>query len=265
MSAAVAAPELHASTPLAAHGLKVTAGERVLVDRLTLEARAGEVIAVLGRNGAGKTLTLHTLAGLRRPRRGEVYLAGTPLTRLARRDVAREVGVLFQDLDVGLSTAVLDAVLVGRYPHLPPWRWETEDDRRIARHALARVGLSEFETRDTATLSGGEQRRVALATLLAQDPRVLVLDEPTNHLDPHHQIAVFQLLRELADAGRTIIATMHDPTLTARYADRALLLFGDGRWQAGPISTSLSAPSLSELYMTPIVEERVRGRRVFLT
>jgi iron complex transport system ATP-binding protein len=250
---------------LSIRGLDVAAGNRTLVRGLTLDVRAGEIIAVLGRNGAGKTLTLHTFAGLRAFAAGNVCVAGQPIRPLSRRALARNIGMLFQDIDVGLSTTALDAVLIGRYPHLAPWQWQSESDRGIAREALERVGLQGFENRETESLSGGEQRRLALATLLAQEPRVFVLDEPTNHLDPHHQIAVFKLLRELADAGRSIIATVHDPTLASRYADRALLLFGDGRWLAGTARETLTGRNLSELYMTPLVEESVRGRRVFVT
>jgi iron complex transport system ATP-binding protein len=250
---------------LAARSLDVAAGDRILVRDLDLDARAGEILAVLGRNGAGKTLTLHTLAGLRAPAAGRVWVNGDELAALTRSAVAREVGVLFQDLDMGLATSALDAVLVGRYPHRAAWQWERDSDRRIARAALARVGLGTFETRDTASLSGGEQRRLALAALLAQEPRVFVLDEPTNHLDPHHQLAVFELLRELASDGHAIIATVHDPTLAFRHADRALLLYGDGRWQAGPVGETLTSQSLSELYLTAMTEETVHGRRVFLT
>jgi iron complex transport system ATP-binding protein len=250
---------------LGVRALDVHAPGRTLVTALSLEARPGEVIAVLGRNGAGKTLTLHTLAGLRAPDAGAVCVGGVPLHAIARRALARHIGVLFQDLDMGLSSTVLDAVLIGRHPHLAPWQWETEDDRRIARDALGRVGLAELEGRQMTTLSGGEQRRVALATLLAQQPRVFVLDEPTNHLDPHHQLAVFRLLRTLAKSGCTVIATVHDPVLAARFADRALLLFGDGRWQAGTVAETLTAATLSALYLTPLIERTVEGQRIFLS
>src|SRR5256885_10976048 len=87
--------------------------------------------------------------------------------------------------------------------------------------------MRDFAARRTDTLSGGEQRRVAVAALLAQQPGIFLLDEPTNHLDPHHQLAVLGLFRALADQGRTVLTTLHDPTLAARFADRALLLFGD--------------------------------------
>ncbi len=113
-------------------------------------------------------------------------------------------------------------------------------------------------------MSGGEQRRVAIAALLAQAPGVYLLDEPTNHLDPHHQLAVLNLFRALTRGGSTVIATLHDPTLAARFADRALLLFGDGRWNSGPASKTLTAESLSSLYLTPMMEVHQDGRRIFV-
>jgi len=256
---------MSANAVLTADTIEVHAGRRVLVSALTLSVRTGEILAVLGRNGTGKTLTLHTLAGLRPPHSGTVRVGDVPIGTLPRRSVARHIGVLFQDLDIGLSSTAFDAVLIGRYPHLAPWQWETEADRRIARDALERVGLAGFEARQTGTLSGGEQRRVALAALLAQSPQVFALDEPTNHLDPHHQLAVFRMLRELATAGRTVIATVHDPTLAARFADRALLLYGDGRWRLGPVDEALTEETLSELYLTRVVAGSVSGHRVFVS
>jgi iron complex transport system ATP-binding protein len=113
-------------------------------------------------------------------------------------------------------------------------------------------------------LSGGERRRVAIASLLAQSPDVFLLDEPTNHLDPHHQLAVLELFRQQADAGRTVVATLHDPTLAARFADRVILLFGDGRWTSGPTRDTLTATSLSDLYLTPMIEIAADGRRAFV-
>jgi iron complex transport system ATP-binding protein len=145
------------------------------------------------------------------------------------------------------------------------WQWESAEDERLARAALAAVDMADFAARRTDTLSGGEQRRVAVAALLAQQPRVFLLDEPTNHLDPHHQLAVLGLFRELANRGRTVITTLHDPTLAARFADRVLLLQGDGRWSLGAVASTLSVASLSELYVTPMIELRQDGRRVFVS
>ena len=225
----------------------------------------GEVVAVLGCNGSGKTLTLHTLAGLRAPQDGAVLLDGTPLGHLSRRAVALRLGLLAQDLEDAFVTTALEMVLLGRHPHLGMWQWETAEDERIAREALAAVNLGEFADRRTDTLSGGEQRRVAVAALLAQRPGIFLLDEPTNHLDPHHQVGVLNLFREMARKGGTVITTLHDPTLAARFADRVLLLFGDGRWNAGPVSDTLTAESLSTLYDSPMIELEKDGRRVFVS
>ena len=225
----------------------------------------GEVVAVLGCNGSGKTLTLHTLAGLRAPQDGAVLLDGTPLGHLSRRAVALRLGLLAQDLEDAFVTTALEMVLLGRHPHLGMWQWETAEDERIAREALAAVNLGEFADRRTDTLSGGEQRRVAVAALLAQRPGIFLLDEPTNHLDPHHQVGVLNLFREVARKGGTVITTLHDPTLAARFADRVLLLFGDGRWNAGPASDTLTAESLSTLYDSPMIELEKDGRRVFVS
>jgi len=252
-------------TRLAAHDVAVHVGSRVLVSQLSLTFEPGEVLAVLGRNGSGKTLTLHTLAGLRPPQGGAVFIGDRPLRQLAKRAIARKLGLLPQDLEDGFVATVIETVLIGRHPHLALWQWESVEDERLARQALSAMDLGNFATRRTDTLSGGEQRRVAVAALLAQAPDVFLLDEPTNHLDPHHQLAVLSLFRELATAGRTVITTLHDPTLAARFADRALLLFGDGRWLAGPVAEAITAETLSELYATPMLEVDREGRRIFAT
>ncbi len=250
---------------LVTRSLGIQAGTRQLVTEMSVEFRAGELTAILGRNGSGKTLTLHTLAGLRKPQQGVVRLDGTSLDQLRRRAIARRLGVLMQDLEESFTTTALESVLIGRHPHLATWQWESAEDERIARDALARVNMEELATRSTDTLSGGERRRVAIASLLAQAPQIFLLDEPTNHLDPHHQIAVLNLFREQANAGCTVIATIHDPTLAARFADRVILLFGDGRWSEGPAGETLTSGALSELYLTPIVEITAPDRRVFVS
>ena len=250
---------------LSTANLCVRAGTRELVRELSLQFVPGEVLAILGRNGSGKTLTLHTLAGLRPSAAGSVSLDGAALTSLKRRAIALRLGLLPQDLEDAFVTTAMETVLIGRHPHLALWQWESAADEQIARAALAAVDMSDFAQRRTDTLSGGEQRRVAVAALLAQQPGIFLLDEPTNHLDPHHQLAVLRLFRTLADSGRTVVTTLHDPTLAARFADRVLLLHGDGRWTAGPTRTTLTAESLSDLYFAPMMELTKDGRRVFVS
>lgn len=252
------------TAPLAVRDVSVKVGSRELVSNLTVDFITGEFVAVLGRNGCGKTLTLHTLAGLRDPAAGTVLVDGVPYNEHNRRSVARRLGLLAQDLEDGFVSTALETVLIGRHPHLKLWQWETAEDTALARKSLAAVELADFAERRTDSLSGGEQRRVAIAALLAQAPGVFLLDEPTNHLDPHHQLAILSLFHELTRTGSTVIATLHDPTLAARFADRALLLFGDGRWVAGPARETIAAESLSSLYLTPMLEVQQDGKRIFV-
>ena len=252
------------ATGLACTQLNVEVAGRALVRELELSIAGGSVTAVLGCNGAGKTLTLHTLAGLRAPAHGSITLDGELLASWPRRALARKLGLLTQTTEDPFPSTVLDSVLVGRHPHIDFWRWESDADRAIARTALAAVALEELAERDVDTLSGGERRRVALAALLAQNPDVFLLDEPINHLDPHHQIDVLKLLREKAHAGRTIVMSLHDAGLAARFSDYALLLFGNGEWLSGPTTAVLTPETMTKLYGVAVREISWAGGRTFV-
>jgi len=248
---------------LACKGLRVEIAGRVLVDSLELSIEAGSLLGILGRNGSGKTTTLHTLAGIRHEAPEGVMLDGTPIAAWPRREVARRVGLVTQHLDNPFSTTVLETVVAGRHPHLGFWRWEDRTDREIARDALARVGLAELAERPLETLSGGERRRVAIATLLCQSPSTCLLDEPTNHLDPAHEQAVMLLLKQLADCGHGVAASLHDVNAASRYCDRCLLLFGDGDWTTGPTGQVLTEQALTRLYGVSMREALLGEERVF--
>ena len=250
---------------LAARALDVAAGGRMLVRALEIEARGGEFIALLGRNGVGKTLTLHTLAGLRAPTAGTVRLDGRELGAWPGNLRARRLALLPQSVDDPFPASVFESALIGRHPHLPFWQWEGAEDHAAAGGALAAVGLAALRDRAVDSLSGGERRRLEIATLLAQDAAVCLLDEPINHLDPQHRNDVLALFRARANAGGLVIASLHDATLAARHADRVLLLHGDGRWQFGETGPTLSAANLSGLYGVTVEEIPHRGRRVFVS
>ncbi len=252
------------SVLLRASGVDVTVAGRCLVSGLSIDVMAGEVVCLLGPNGAGKSLTLHTLAGLRPPATGHVELCGRPFFDWSRRERALRLGLLTQVSEDPFPGTVMEAVLIGRHPHLDSWQWESGADREAARQALADCDLSGFESRELSTLSGGERRRVALAAVLAQDPDVLLLDEPQNHLDPRHQLAVLRLLRTRAQAGRSTVVSLHDASLAARFSDRALLLHGDGRWTFGAASETITSAALSDIYGVRVSEVEIAGRRHFI-
>ncbi|MDD5296066.1 MAG: ABC transporter ATP-binding protein [Rhodocyclaceae bacterium] len=253
------------SSLLAAHELDVAIGGRTLVRRLELSLEAGETLAILGRNGTGKTTLLHTLAGLLAPRSGTVALDGRSYAHRDARETARLRGLLAQSQVDAFPATVLETALVGRHPHLGRWAWEGEADAAIARQALAAVGLSELEIRPVHTLSGGERQRLAIAALLAQQTRLYLLDEPTTHLDLNHQIAMLDLVSRYAgQCGAGFVIVLHDVNLALRYCRRALLLFGEGAWREGPVDEVLTAESLSELYGHPLRELRDGERRLFV-
>jgi iron complex transport system ATP-binding protein len=242
------------TTPvLACRGLTLAVPGRTLCRDVGFEVRAGECWIVVGPNGAGKTTLLTTLAGLRAPAAGEVLLGGTPIASHAPRRRAQQLGLLAQDTIDAFPATALEIALGGRHPHIPPWRPESPADLAFAREALAAVGMGDAIQRDVQTLSGGERRRVALATLLAQDPAVLLLDEPTNHLDIAHEVRSLELLARLVrERGRAVVMALHDLTLAARYATHAVLL-GCESVETGPASLLLGAEKLSRLYGQALV------------
>lgn len=249
---------------LEVRGLTVRIGGREVCRDLDLELRAGERLAILGRNGAGKTTLLHTLAGMRAPDAGEIRYAGQALERLSPRAAALRRGLLAQHAPDALGCTVMEAVLTGRHPHLGRWQWESGDDERIARAALEELGLTGLEGRECATLSGGERQRLALATLLAQAPPLMLLDEPLTHLDLNHQMAALALFARLAAAAHALVLVLHEPSLAARHCERALLLYPDGTAECGGSQDVVEATRLSRLYEHPMHELLDRGERLFL-
>lgn len=230
--------------------LRVEAGGKLLCADLNWQPARGEFWCVLGRNGAGKSTLLHTLAGLLPPAAGSILLDGAPLATIRPQVLAQRRGLLAQQQFDAFSSSVLETVASGRYPYQTGSGWDSTQDRLLAQQALAAVGLADYGGKDVRTLSGGERQRVALASLLAQDPDLLLLDEPTAHQDAAAQIRVMQLARELTDlAGsrKTVIAACHDLNLAARFASHALIL-GEGRHWLGPVAEVLTAAVLEQAF-----------------
>lgn len=254
----------HDHSLLSCNDIRVSVPGRVLVDDLNLSLRKGELVAVLGQNGAGKSLTLMTLAGLRAPAGGQVLLLDEDIRQKQRQAIAQHLALLPQVIDDIFPATVLDTVLIGRHPHIGRFRWESARDHAVANDALQTVGLDQLAARDVLTLSGGERRRLAIAQVLTQDPDVFLLDEPTNHLDPAHQLEALQVFRHLADSGAGVIACLHDVNLAVRFADRCLLLFGDGRWELGASEDVMTESRLSELFATPMETVNWRSHKLFV-
>jgi iron complex transport system ATP-binding protein len=211
---------------------------------IDLTLAPGEIVAVLGPNGSGKSTLLRLAAGLLPPAEGRVRIAGEDPAVLGRRGVSRVVALVPQSEPVAAGFRVREIVAMGRAPHQEGWmRPRPEDDAAVA-SALARCDLMGLAERDVATLSGGEQRRVAIARAFAQRPRVLLLDEPAAFLDLRHRLELSALLESVAAEGRAAsLVAMHDLDAASRLATRIVLLRG-----LGAPGDVLTAPLLREAF-----------------
>ena len=191
-------------------------------------------------------------------------LHGKDVAAANRQDLAKHLALLPQHVDDIFPATVLDTVLIGRHPHIGRLNWESKTDIEIAKAALSSVDLDKLDSRDVLTLSGGERRRLAIAQVVTQQPDLYLLDEPTNHLDPQHQLDALRLFRDKANNGAAVVASLHDVNLAVRFADRCLLLYGDGRWDLGPTGEVLDTTRLSRLYATEMEAVAWRDRELFV-
>jgi iron complex transport system ATP-binding protein len=217
----------------------------------------GEVLGVIGPNSAGKTTLVRLLTKVLEPARGEIRLAGVPLGRLPRWELARHVAVVAQDVPPGLPFTVEQVVLMGRFPHAPRRFFETADDLAAAGAAMTMTGVADLARVPVESLSGGERQRVMLARALAQAPRVLALDEPTAHLDLRYQVECAALLRRInRERDTSVLLVSHDLNLAAEVSDRLLLLHEGRIARLGPPAEVLEAGLLARVYGCSVVVER---------
>ncbi|MEV4493204.1 ABC transporter ATP-binding protein [Micromonospora coxensis] len=228
--------------------LHVTLGGAPILAGVDLTVATGEWVTVIGPNGAGKSTLLRAVGGLLATGPA-VSLSGTPLRSMRPRERARVVATVAQSPVVPAGMSVLDYVLLGRTPYIPPLGRESAADLAVVHEVLDRLDLTAFHGRELATLSGGERQRVFLARALAQGATLLLLDEPTSALDIGHQQEVLELVDQLRrEHGLTVLATMHDLSIAGEYADR-LVLLADGRVVAdGPPTEVLTEDLLATHY-----------------
>lgn len=197
------------------------------LEQVDLRLSPGEMVCILGPNGAGKSTLVKVASGLLTPRSGNVLLLGVPLAARSRAEVARLLAVVEQVQDISASFSVREVVAMGRAPHQTAWMRATVEDERIVDEALARCDLLHLASRPAGALSGGEQKRVAVARALAQEPKVLLLDEPGAFLDVRHQLDLYELLSiEVKERKMACLVVMHDLNVAAQFADRIVLMKG---------------------------------------
>jgi len=235
--------------------------QRSALDGVTMAVPDGAFYVVIGPNGSGKSTLMRAIMGIVRPTSGRVVVGGKETRSWTRRDLAREVGAVSQSEHSAFPLTVRDFVGMGRYPHLGPLRPEGDADRAAVQAALEQCDVAELVSRDVTTLSGGELQRVRIARALAQEPSALVLDEPTASLDIRHEMSIFQLLRESANGGMTVLLITHHVNLAARFADRILLLDSGKVAAEGSVQDVFQEEILAGVYGWPVAvrEDPVSG------
>ena len=217
-----------------------------------LRLQPGQVLALLGPNGGGKTTLLKTLLGLLRPLGGQVELDGQPLHTLSAAARARRLAYVPQSHVGAFAFTVADLVLMGRTAHGSLFAAPSARDRAVAQAAIERLGIAHLAARPATMISGGERQLALIARALAQEAQLMVLDEPTAALDFGNQGKVMREIRRLADEGLGVLFTTHDPNHATRFADQALLIRQGCTLASGAVTEVVTQAMLERLYDAPV-------------
>lgn len=242
---------------------------RTVLSGVSLEVRPGEIVALLGPNGTGKSTLLGVAYGALQPSAGEVRIDGQPVRSFSRRELAHRIAVVAQSAEVRFPLTGLEYVLTGRFAHASAIGFDSRQDVELAMQALTDTDAAQFAGRYFNELSSGERQRVVLARALAQQAKLLLLDEPTANADIAHQVSLLHLIRALTrQRGLGALVVTHEINLAAEFADRVALL-KDGRLLAcGAPTEVMTGKLLGELFGIPLLVDvhPVSGNpRVFWT
>src|SRR3954470_21608316 len=251
---------------LSGHGLTIGYRDRVVGSGLDVSLAQGEVLALLGPNGGGKTTLLKTLLGILTPLAGTAMIDDRALGAYSMRERARRIAYVPQAHTPTFAFTVETVVLMGRTAHGSLFSQPSAADRAVAARSLAQFGIGHLAQRPYTMISGGERQLVLLARALAQEPQFIVLDEPTASLDFGNQGKVMREMRALAASGHGVLFTTHDPNHALRAADRAFLLRDGQRLAEGKVAEVLTKTQLEELYRAPVdtLTDTARGASAFL-
>lgn len=234
-----------------------------VLNGIDLTIERGEILGVIGPNGSGKTTLLKLLGRHLIPLRGEIRFEGENILKIPRRSLAQRVSMVPQEHGVVFPYTVFEVVLMGRYPHLKGWAFETAEDYRIARSAMERMGIAGIAGRLFAELSGGEKQRAIIARALTQESYVLLLDEPATFLDLRHQAEIHTLLQALNRSdGMTAVVVSHDLNMASQLCHRLLLLNGGSAAALGTPREVLTEQAIEKVYCckTLVDSHPVTGR-----
>ena len=235
-------------TTISTTDLVIERGGRRILRGVSMELKAGSVLAIVGPNGSGKSTLLRGMAGLWPPASGTVTCGWHDIRRMRRQEIARQITYVPQEVHFGFEFSVREIVLMGRYPYRGRFERETNEDIQAAEDALKRADVEHLADRAVTALSGGERQRVLIARSLATCARILLLDEPTANLDIDHSLEILELCRSLADEGRAVAIATHDLNAVCRFADQVALVDSGSIVASGAPDAVLTAQNLKRVF-----------------
>jgi len=233
---------------LRAADLTLAYDERVVTRSLDVTITDGSFTVIVGPNACGKSTLLKALARVLRPRGGTVYLDGAAISSYPSKHVARQVGMLPQTPVAPNGIVVADLIARGRFAHQRMLRQWSPADERAVTEAMRQTEVADLADRFVEELSGGQRQRVWLAMALAQETGILLLDEPTTFLDLSHQFEVLDLCADLHEAGRTVVAVLHDLNQASRYATDLIVMLSGAVVAQGPPSVVMTAELVERVF-----------------
>lgn len=216
---------------------------------ISFSVEKGEFVAILGPNGSGKSTLLNILSGVYKPTRGEVSIQGENIGKFSRKEIARRISYVPQNVMIDFPFTCREIVLMGRFAHLSGLGIESSADLDIAKKAMEMTGITEIADRMIHHLSGGERQRVFIAQAVAAQPQILMLDEPVSSLDIRYKVQILNLLKKLNIQQKiTIVAILHDLNLALQYCDRVIALKQGKLVREGEPAAILSPEIIQEVY-----------------
>ncbi|MBM3254352.1 MAG: ABC transporter ATP-binding protein [Candidatus Omnitrophica bacterium] len=227
--------------------------DREIIREISFIIEEGAFLGIIGPNGAGKTTLFRALTKIIRPVRGTISYRRKNILGLSVREMAREIAVMPQILDIPFSFTVEEFVSLGRYPHLDRFMTLDKSDREVIYGAMDETGIRDIRYRKIKQLSMGERQRVLFAQALAQEPKLILLDEPVSHLDIRYQVEFMELLSSLNKNGLTVVVILHDLNLASEYCTDLLLLDKGEIKRQGKPEEVLNYRIIEEVYKTFVV------------
>ena len=193
-----------------------------ILKNMSLKIAKGKVTGIIGPNGSGKTTLLKCMNRILSPYKGAISLEEKNLKRYSLNEIAKTVGYVPQSEGRAFPTTVFETIMMGRKPHIR-WAQSKRDLDRVS-EVIELLGLDDISHRNINKLSGGQRQKVVIGRALAQEPKILLLDEPTANLDIRHELEVMDIIRDQSKYGVTVLMSVHDLNLAARYCDNILML-----------------------------------------